>query len=504
MDFYIQASKILSQLDNKKGSIKGLTLHSGEKSGSRTYALILETLKYRDVLQEVIIRSELLNKERKLAAQGDLALILVHDLLLNKRGIVANSGPFKDAVLRHKTRLNAEWIKSKVKLRVKNDTDLAKIDSTFLPRWARINTLKCKTDDLLAELAEFKLVEKLENLEPKCLYRDEHVNDLLAFSPQESLANHKLYLDGRLIFQNKASCIPAVVLNPPTSASVIDACAAPGNKTTHLAALLNNNGKLFAFERDERRHNVLKSMLEKAGANADVIHGDFTRADPNEPRFANVTHLLLDPSCSGSGIVNRLDYLTETTSHATDSIENDTRSAVMDQDRLDSLSSFQLALLLHAMKFPAAEKITYSTCSVHAVENEHVVLEALRKSPGWRVCARSDSLPKWPNRGLVDECAGDVELADGLIRAAPGSMGTIGFFVACLVRQRKKRTLDDTLFVADDEADACTRSNVPHDETAELTASTSSNNVRMQRKKKKKKKKKTKSLQAPVISSASS
>lgn len=45
MDFYIQASKILAKLDDKAGSIKGLTLHSGEKNGPRTYALVLETLK---------------------------------------------------------------------------------------------------------------------------------------------------------------------------------------------------------------------------------------------------------------------------------------------------------------------------------------------------------------------------------------------------------------------------------------------------------------------------
>ena len=52
MDFYIQASKILTKLDNKNGSIKGLTLQSGEKNGPRTYALILETLKCLCLLPE--------------------------------------------------------------------------------------------------------------------------------------------------------------------------------------------------------------------------------------------------------------------------------------------------------------------------------------------------------------------------------------------------------------------------------------------------------------------
>ncbi|ORY75138.1 putative methyltransferase C2C4.06c [Protomyces lactucae-debilis] len=429
MDFYIKAAKVISALDAKQGSIKGLTLQSGDKNGPRTYALVLETLKYRAVLEKIIKDSGMLLKERKLAAQGPLCLVLVHDLLLNKAGIVSNAGLFKDAVLRHKTRLNAEWVKAKIKLKAKDNQALAKRDETFIPRWARVNTLKTSMEAVLDSLS-FPVVDSLEALKVGSVYIDVHIENLLAFHPNETLNKHKHYLDGSLIFQNKASCIPAAILNPHPGAHVIDACAAPGNKTSHLAALLQGTGKLFAFERDPRRVQVLQTMLDKAGAPCTVAHQDFTRTDPKDAQYAQVTHLLLDPSCSGSGIVNRLDYLTEQDAQPEDTVVD---------ERLESLAAFQKALLLHAMHFPAAQKITYSTCSVHAIENEGVVIAALKARPDWQVADRSEALPSWSRRGVLAECDNNKQISEGLVRAMPGEHGTIGFFIATFEKPASKK-----------------------------------------------------------------
>lgn len=386
----------------------------------------------------MIKKSDLLIKERKLAAQGlNLALVLVHDLLLNKNGIVSNTGPFKDAILRHKTRLNAEWIKAKIRLKVSTHISLAKVDTTFIPRWARINTLRISKEDFMRTFSHFTIVRDLDMLQQDCIYEDEHIEHLLAFHPQQNLTNHKYYLNGSLIFQNKASCIPAAVLDAPLESTVIDACAAPGNKTSHLAALLCGTGKVLAFERDNKRVNVLRKMLTTANASVEVLHQDFTRTDPFDDKYAEVTHLLLDPSCSGSGIVNRLDYLTNSPAP---SIQEHDLPAPEDRSRLDSLAKFQLALLLHAMKFPKARKISYSTCSIHAVENEGVVMAALAQSPDWTVSSRSDTLPNWPYRGRLEACDDRKDISEGLIRAEPGRLGTIGFFVACFVRRQHGET----------------------------------------------------------------
>ena len=76
--------------------------------------------------------------------------------------------------------------------------------------------------------------------------KDSHIPNLLAFNPTVQLNDDPSYLSGKLIFQDKASCFPAFVLDPPhgDNAIVIDATAAPGNKTSHLSALMQNRGQV--------------------------------------------------------------------------------------------------------------------------------------------------------------------------------------------------------------------------------------------------------------------
>lgn len=75
---------------------------------------------------------------------------------------------------------------------------------------------------------------------------DAHVTDLLRFSPGARFQDDPLLAEGKIILQDKASCFPALVLSPPSDESsvVIDATAAPGNKTSHLSALMRGRGKV--------------------------------------------------------------------------------------------------------------------------------------------------------------------------------------------------------------------------------------------------------------------
>jgi putative methyltransferase len=229
-------------------------------------------------------------------------------------------------------------------------------------------------------------------------------------------------------------------------------------------------------------------MVKLASADSIVsIKGgsDFLAAKPNSDEFANVGAILLDPSCSGTGIVGRddgikihlpaTDTVKPTSEHAVkgkkrkrgDDAAKASEPATLDVDlhesapeetpfegklteRLATLSNFQLHILTHAMRFVSAHKITYSTCSIHFEENEGVVFQALAssiaKERGWRILKRErqvEGMRVWKRRGIWEdnrinlalEEAYRQEVLDGCIRCDKGTdEGTMGFFVAGFVR----------------------------------------------------------------------
>ncbi|OAX37772.1 S-adenosyl-L-methionine-dependent methyltransferase [Rhizopogon vinicolor AM-OR11-026] len=435
MNFYFEASEILNRLDAKEGSIKGILATLPENNRARTAALVIETLKYKSVLSDVIQASKLLVEEKKKITSFNLALVLVHDTLL-VNGIQAGDGPIKQAILRHKTRLRSELERIKIKRGVKSDLELAQTGddrAATIPRYVRVNTSLWSTEEAVQSYTKRGFQLQGAFASSKGFAIDEHIPDLLAFNPALHFRDDPSYKSGKIILQDKASCFSAFVLSPPRNdpkAVVIDATAAPGNKTSHLSALMGNEGKLYAFERDKRRFSTLKMMLSKAACrNVEAVNADFLTIDPSHPKYSLATHILLDPSCSGSGIVNRLDYL----------LEDGESLVLVEEDRLNKLAAFQLMMIKHAMKFPSVQRIVYSTCSVHATENEHVVRSALQsdeaKSRCFKLAPRSDVLPTWSRRGQVEEMmeTGD---ADSLIRCVPGDDDTNGFFVSCFIRER--------------------------------------------------------------------
>ncbi|KAI0767919.1 S-adenosyl-L-methionine-dependent methyltransferase [Irpex lacteus] len=430
MNFYFEAASVLDRLDAKRGSIKGLIATVPEKNRKRTAALVIETLKYKAVLADVIDAASLLKEERKITTKN-LALVLVHDLLLASGGIQAGDGPVKQAVLRHKTRLNSEFQRIKIKLGASTTKELARSQDERagkIPRYVRVNTTCWNTEDAVRSFVSRGYVLSGPFDHPKGFARDPHIPDLLLFPPDTQFVQDSVYREGKIILQDKASCFPAFILAPPAEKNTvtIDATAAPGNKTSHLAALMQNKGKLFAFERDRKRYATLQTMLSRAQCkNVEAVNADFLTISPDDPKYSAVTHILLDPSCSGSGIVNRLDHL----------LENENPED--EEARLHKLAGFQLMMIRHAMKFPAVKRIVYSTCSVHAIENEQVVREALKteecNAGPFKLAPRNMVLPTWPRRGLPDEMDEPNEAAS-LVRCSPGDDATNGFFVCLFVR----------------------------------------------------------------------
>lgn len=219
----------------------------------------------------------------------------------------------------------------------------------------------------------------------------------------KDLFANNMFLE-KIKIQNFSSCLPAFILNPEPNSIVIDAAASPGNKTTHLCSIMNNTGKIYAIERDEKRYKTLVEQLEKYGAeNVEPIHTDFLKISPEKYK---ADYILLDPSCSGSGI--HINFL-------------------KDQKRINKLKNFQSMMLNHSFKFEP-KAVVYSTCSKYPEEGEEVVKEALEKNPNYELVQISDYTGQ---RGYEE-----YEFSDKVIRtSSDDETGTIGFFVALFKRK---------------------------------------------------------------------
>ncbi|KAK8233522.1 S-adenosyl-L-methionine-dependent methyltransferase [Phyllosticta capitalensis] len=526
MSLYYEAAGLIENPDKKGGSLKSRVFGSKTLKSNKAaiFALVTESTKWSPVLKDVVEKSGILKLEKKLTPL--LAILLTHDLLLSKRGVAAHADhALKLAITRHKARLKAEFTKIRVTRGFASvDAFRAYINEALEqnadgetrepehPRWVRVNTVKTTLEEQLT--STFSSYEQKQSLRDvmsspasaKVLHIDEHIPDLIALPPRADLTKNPAYQKGQLIIQDKASCFPAYLLDvQQEDGDIIDACAAPGNKTTHLAALVSKAAKaksqkpkqhIFACERDKERSKILQRMIETAHATKLITvksNQDFTRINPQKSdEVSNVGALLLDPSCSGSGIVGRDDTIkivlpsavsntskeqargkkrkrkaanindpesstpaasATTAVSITEEEQDDPASSAADlQKRLASLAAFQLKIVTHAMAFPRARKITYSTCSIHAEENEHVTLRALAsgiaRRRGWRVLRRDeqvDGMKRWNVRGTKAACASlegvghdeDLDVvADACIRCEKGTEeGTMGFFVVGFIRE---------------------------------------------------------------------
>uniref|UniRef100_A0A915J515 SAM-dependent MTase RsmB/NOP-type domain-containing protein n=1 Tax=Romanomermis culicivorax TaxID=13658 RepID=A0A915J515_ROMCU len=297
-----------------------------------------------------------------------------------------------------------------------------------LPRYVRINTLKVTIEEAKQKLINegWRLIETdkstrkrfrdvVERLTAYDFCFDTHIPELLIFPSGTDLHLEDWVINGNFVLQDKSSCLPTICLECRPGSHVMDMCAAPGIKTSHVAALIKNEGKIFAYDKNFDRFRLMEGMLETKGVTCvEMYCQDMLRLNFNDKIFKKVTHVILDPPCSGSGMVKRLDFLTD----------NNERK---DSTRLQKLANLQTMMLKHALNLPNLRRLVYSTCSIHEEENEQVVAETLEHcDPNFKLV---EALPSWKHRGRRN-----YEFGKMCLRASPEKDRTNGFFVAVFER----------------------------------------------------------------------
>jgi 16S rRNA (cytosine967-C5)-methyltransferase len=181
---------------------------------------------------------------------------------------------------------------------------------------------------------------------------------------------------GQLMPQSRASMLVGRTLDPRPGQRVLDLCAAPGAKTTHLAALMEGAGELVAVEVHPGRAEALARTAERMGAgNVRVLNADARALGADLGEFDCV---LVDPPCSGLGTLQ-------------------SRPDIRWQNRVDNmaaLSAKQTELLsAAAARVRAGGRLVYSVCTLNRAESDGVIDPFLAGQPEWSVLSRRTTLP---------------------------------------------------------------------------------------------------------------
>ncbi len=223
------------------------------------------------------------------------------------------------------------------------------------------------------------------------------------------------YLQGYFYLQNVASMLPAIILDPKPGETVIDMCAAPGGKATHLAQIMNNKGGLILIERNSKRIPALEINLRRMG----ILNSIVLNLDAINLQKLNIKadKILLDAPCTGEGLIR----------------QDKSRKKSKTQKDIEKLAGIQKKLLNSGLKIlKPGGTLLYSTCSIAPEENEFVINDVLQDRLDYSIIPLNNRYGvSGLTRVLGKVLRKDLKLSQ---RLYPHIHNTIGFFI-CLIKK---------------------------------------------------------------------
>jgi len=259
----------------------------------------------------------------------------------------------------------------------------------------RANTLKTTPEKVKEELIKNKI-----EFENPIWSKDAFIINNVEESEIRKL---NIYEKGEIYLQSLSSMLPPIILKPKENTDILDMAAAPGGKTTQIAALTQNKAHITACEMNKIRYERLKYNIEKQGATSVYIMQTDSRKIDNLFSFDQI---LLDAPCSGSGTLNTKDCNIEKT---------------FTKKLIEKSTTSQLELLKKALNIlkPGHEMI-YSTCSILYNENEEIIEKALKTAKTKIIPIEfegKESLPQLPTKIKGTLCVMPTQLYEGFFIA---------------------------------------------------------------------------------------
>ncbi|MFD3445451.1 16S rRNA (cytosine(967)-C(5))-methyltransferase RsmB [Microbacteriaceae bacterium 4G12] len=265
---------------------------------------------------------------------------------------------------------------------------------------ARVNVSKTTVEEVIQQLKEDGIEAKKGDLSEDAIQIE-----------KGNLAHTRAFKEGLLSVQDESSMLVARALGPEQGDKVLDSCAAPGGKTSHIAERLYGTGKVISLDLHPHKVRLIQEQTKRLGLENVQAQAMDARTVGEHFDKESFDKILVDAPCSGFGVIRR---------------KPDIKLGKKQEDS-KNLSRIQLAILEQvAPLLKRGGRLVYSTCTVERIENEDVMKKFLQTHSDfeWDVTMK-ERLPKQLEQYVKD----------GQVQILPHSFLTDGFYIACL---RKK------------------------------------------------------------------
>lgn len=279
------------------------------------------------------------------------------------------------------------------------------------PLTVRANSLVTDRDKLCKSLKAEGFNTKISEISPDGIVienRSITTNDAVS-NPNREISLKELLNRSDVYAQDESAMLVPYLLISDNPKFVVDLCAAPGGKTTHIGCLMENTGKVIAVDLNENKLDVLSENCRRLGVqNVETRVLDSTDADLDFISAADA--ILIDAPCSGFGTLRR---------HP-DIRWNKT------EDRLLALTDLQYRLLENAVQhIKRGGILVYSTCTIEPSENDEIINRFIKNYPMFSVEPADEFLPNIPESAITQE---------GFLQTSPHEHRVDGTFAARLRR----------------------------------------------------------------------